>query len=134
MTPQEIFNKTARHCFNQGIRATDTTGYNCLYLDSVTQHTCAVGCHLSPATLDLVVDIVLDVGELIDVMDDKTDPSVTKDRLFLENHRSLLSQLQGVHDNEPNWQTSEKMRNAFNDVAFTNELEPLDETYRFADR
>jgi hypothetical protein len=136
MTPQEIFNTTARHCFTQGHQATGGASGSCLYLDSETRRKCAVGCHLSDAALSLVTDVVADVTDLLDILkDDAVEGAhVLGDIALIENNRRLFVQLQSVHDNETNWNSSERMRESFNFVAEDHGLVPLDETYCFTNR
>lgn len=90
-TSQAIFDHVTQHLFKQGIAAIDPQIGNCAYRTS-DGLTCAVGCLLDDETYEKRFE-GYSLGSMFDEYEPQTLPA-----LFRE-HYSLLSALQGLHDN-----------------------------------
>ncbi len=116
MIKQEIFDTVATHLFTQGKRAFDETEGLCAYLTS-NGNKCAVGCLIPKEAYRESME-GNDVYALRAYLweRDIVIPAITSDNM------DLLCSLQAVHDRVQNWETTEAMQTALEDVAIEFEL------------
>lgn len=123
---QEVFNKVATHLFTQGRQAADEDshglgGISCRYRASDGTR-CAVGVLIPDEVYDSEME-GQDVGSLLLGLGDVSPayPALT----WLVPLRSLLDNLQDVHDFDFNWRSDKEMREALREVAQRHRLDAL---------
>jgi hypothetical protein len=128
MTPQEIFDKTAKHLFEQG-RPAKAFGGMCKYQlrlgDKVLR--CAVGCHIP----DAAYSPAMENRSIADLM---AGFSSQLPAWFADNV-DLLRSLQHRHDADSGWKSTAGMQEYLADVATNYNLNTdVLETLKFGDR
>lgn len=132
---QEIFNTVATHLFTQGRQAIneDSDGFDgvaCRYRASDGAR-CAVGALIADEVYDFAME-----GQNIDaLLLGLGDASPAYPELaWMIPLRSLLSNLQDIHDYDFNWRSGTEMRSALREVADAHRLDAsILATLRFAD-
>lgn len=140
MTGQEIFDTVARHLFKQGHQAIGDDGM-CAYR-GIGGDKCAVGCLIPDEFYDPFIEgasaaLLFSPLEPFNPMSAKTRELVKTNQFdsgLFENW-SLLDELQNVHDQVENWDTTESMKRALELSAGMYRLSPsVLETLSFANR
>ncbi len=104
MEAQEIFDKTAKHLFDQDVRSA-TSGGACRY--RLHNLKCAVGCHIP----DEIYSINMENRGVNSLIAEFNTPA------FFYNHVELLRALQRTHDNRGNWHSTGYMQYSLETIA-----------------
>lgn len=122
MQPQEIFDTVAKHLFTQGVQSIEEDTGRCLYRGP-NGTMCAAGALISD---ELYVPEIEGYGvwtlcdDPLDRHTDKFDGFVIP--TWMKEHAGLVSALQGVHDAESNWESTENMCRALLGIAIHYEV------------
>lgn len=127
-TSQSIFDKVATHLFTQGVQSKSPTNRKCLYRGP-NNTSCAVGCLIPDELYEPEMDADYGANAIEAVLD------VYPELEFLRQFRSLLSQLQGVHDRIASWSSTASMRRTLKEVAWLHNVDcSILQTLSFKDR
>lgn len=136
MDAQSIFDKVATHLFTQGVQSKnlEDTRQPCAYRGA-NGTSCAVGClipdELYEPWMDQPGTVTADTC-LYEVVSER--PAIG-DHLNYWVNGDLLNQLQGVHDNDDLWCSTDQMRDQLRLVAERHGLDPsILNTLQFGDR